>query len=95
MICTELCLHPYLRNPGMSSYSKSLGGYTTTQRPCHRGQASAQRLRQAWPNAHLVHLPVHASWLDQSEIYFSAVQRKVIIPNDFTDLDQIADQSTY
>ena len=43
----------------------------------------------------LVHLPVHASWLDQSEIYFSAVQRKVIIPNDFTDLDQIADQSTY
>jgi hypothetical protein len=43
----------------------------------------------AWPNAHLIHTPVHASWLDQVEIYFSIVQRKVVAPNDFTDLDQI------
>ena len=35
---------------------------------------------QAWPNAHLIHLPVHASWLDQAEIYFSVVQRKVLTP---------------
>jgi hypothetical protein len=55
----------------------------------HRGQASIDRMHQAWPNAHLVHLPVHASWLDQCEIYFSVVQRKVITPNDFRDLDQI------
>ena len=55
----------------------------------HRGQASIDRMRHAWPNAHLVHLPVHASWLDQAEIYFSVVQRKVVAPNDFTDLDQI------
>lgn len=26
---------------------------------------------------------------DQAEIYFSVVQRKVVTPNDFTDLDQI------
>lgn len=39
--------------------------------------------------AHLVHLPVHASWLDQAEIYFSVVGRKVLTPNDFTDLAQI------
>ena len=32
---------------------------------------------------------MHASWLDQCEIYFSIVQRKVVKPNDFTDLDQI------
>jgi hypothetical protein len=32
---------------------------------------------------------VHASWLDQCEIYFSVVQRKVVTPNDFLDLDQI------
>ena len=58
----------------------------------HRGAASVQRMRQAWPTAHLVHLPVHASWLDQAEIYFSVVQRKVVTPNDFTDLDQIRDR---
>lgn len=55
----------------------------------HRGQASAERMAQAWPNAHLIHTPVHASWLDQVEIYFSIVQRKVVAPNDFTNLDQI------
>ena len=55
----------------------------------HRGQASIDRMSTAWPNAHLIHLPVHASWLDQCEIYFSVVQRKVLTPNDFLDLDQI------
>jgi hypothetical protein len=34
----------------------------------HRGQASIDRMHHAWPNAHLIHLPVHASWLDQCEI---------------------------
>ena len=40
----------------------------------------------AWPNARLVHLPVHASWLNQIEIVFSIIQRKVIKPADFADL---------
>jgi hypothetical protein len=55
----------------------------------HRGQASIDRLRCEWPTLRLIHLPVHASWLDQREIYFSIVQRKVVHPNDFTDTDQI------
>ena len=55
----------------------------------HRGAASAERMATAWPNAQLIHLPVHASWLDQAEIYFSIVQRKVLTPNDFADPDQI------
>jgi transposase len=55
----------------------------------HRGQASIDRMAKAWPNAHLIHTPVHASWLDQCEIYFSVVQRKVVTPNNFTDLDEI------
>ena len=38
----------------------------------------------------LVHLPVHANWLNQIEIYFSVVQRKVLTPNDFPSLDAIA-----
>jgi hypothetical protein len=55
----------------------------------HRGQASVDRLQGAWPNLTLVHLPVHASWLNQIEIYFSIVQRKVLTPNDFTDLGEV------
>ncbi len=58
----------------------------------HRGAASVNRMATAWPNAHLIHLPLHASWLDQAEIYFSIVQRKVISPNDFTSLNQIRDR---
>jgi DDE superfamily endonuclease len=58
----------------------------------HRGAALIQRMTSTWPNAHLIHLPAHASWLDQAEIYFSVVQRKVVSPNDFTDLDQIRDR---
>ena len=58
----------------------------------HRGAASIQRMAQAWPAAQLIHLPAHASWLDQAEIYFSVIQRKVLTPNDFTRLDQIRDR---
>jgi DDE superfamily endonuclease len=55
----------------------------------HRGETSEQRLIQAYANAVLVHTPVHASWLNQVEIYFSMVQRKVLTPNDFSDLREI------
>ena len=52
----------------------------------HRGQAAVDRLQDACPTSILVHLPIHASWLNQIEIYFSIVQRKVLTPNDFPDL---------
>ena len=55
----------------------------------HRGQASVERLAQSHPKIVLVHTPVHASWLNQVEIYFSMVQRKVLTPNDFTDLQEV------
>jgi hypothetical protein len=55
----------------------------------HRGKRSIDRLQGAWPNLVLVHTPVHASWLNQAEIYFSVVHRKVLTPNDFTDLDAV------
>ncbi len=51
-----------------------------------RGQRSIDRLQGAWPNLIVVHTPIHASWLNQAEIYFSVVQRKVLQPNDFDDL---------
>ena len=55
----------------------------------HRGQASIDRLQHRWPALRLIHLPVHASWLNQVEIYFSVVQRKVVSPNDFHTLDEV------
>ena len=55
----------------------------------HRGQRSIDRLQGTWPNLRLVHTPVHASWINQAEIYFSVVQRKVLTPNDFPDLDTL------
>jgi hypothetical protein len=52
----------------------------------HRGEAACRRLQGEFANLVLVHLPVHASWLNQIEIYFSVVQRKVLTPNDFPNL---------
>lgn len=52
----------------------------------HRGQKSIERLQGRWPNLRLIHLPIHASWLNQIEIYFSILQRKLLQPNDFADL---------
>jgi len=39
-----------------------------------------------------VHGPVHASWLNQIEIYFSIVQRKALTPKDFTCLEAVAER---
>jgi hypothetical protein len=56
----------------------------------HRGKASINRLQGRWPSLVLVHLPVHASWLDQVEIYHSIIQRKLLDPNDFEDTAELA-----
>jgi hypothetical protein len=49
-------------------------------------------MQTTWPIATLVHLPVHASWLNQVEIYFSILQRNAIYPNDFADLNQLSER---
>ena len=56
----------------------------------HRGKASIKRLQKRWSNLILVHTPVHASWLNQVEIYHSIIQRKVLAPNDFADTAEVA-----
>jgi hypothetical protein len=58
----------------------------------HRGQAAIDRLAARFPNAVMVHTPIHASWTNQIEIYFSILQRKALTPNDFTSLDQVEDR---
>jgi DDE superfamily endonuclease len=58
----------------------------------HRGEASVQRLQSRYSNVRVVHGPVHASWLNQIEIYFSIIQRKVLTPNDFASLEILAER---
>jgi transposase len=58
----------------------------------HNGARSIARMHAAWPTACLLHLPIHASWLNQVEIFFSIVQRKVIKPGDFADLEALTER---
>jgi hypothetical protein len=58
----------------------------------YRGQRSVQRLQSRYSNLRVVHGPIHASWLNQIEIYFSIIQRKVLTPNDFNSLQILADR---
>ena len=58
----------------------------------HRGPRAIDRLQARWPNLILVHLPVHASWLNQIEIYFSILQRKALTPADFASQRAVVDR---
>jgi transposase len=58
----------------------------------HRGWTAAARLSEAFPNAVMIHTPVHASWLNQIEIYFSVVQRKLLTPDHAANLNVLAEQ---
>jgi len=58
----------------------------------HRGDPSVRRLQEAHPRLVPVHGPIHASWLNQIEIYFSIVQRKVLTPNDFPSLEAVRER---
>ena len=58
----------------------------------HRGKGSIKRLQAAYPQIVPVHGPVYGSWLNQIEIYFSIVQRKVLTPNDFSSLQEVQDR---
>jgi DDE superfamily endonuclease len=58
----------------------------------HAGCAAIKRLEGAWPNLRVIHLPIHASWLNQVELYFSIVQRKALTPNDFGSLEELSER---
>lgn len=61
-------------------------------RSSHRGSPCVRRRHAAFRNIIPVHGPVHASWLNQIEIYFSIIQRKVLTPNDFASLAEVQDR---
>ena len=58
----------------------------------HRGARCVERMAERWPSIIVVHTPVHASWLNQIEIYFSIVQRKALTPGDFESLEYLEDR---
>ena len=58
----------------------------------HRPTTFPDRLHQQFPNTEAVILPVHASWLNQIEIYFSILERKALTPNDFPNLEAVAER---
>lgn len=55
----------------------------------HRGASCIARLHEKYKNLVVVHGPIHASWLNQIEIYFSILQRKALTPNDFPSLEAV------
>jgi len=57
--------------------------------PIHRGEPCVERFRRQWPNARVLHTPIHASRLNQVEVCFSIVQRKALSPNHFENLAQV------
>ncbi len=63
--------------------------WITDNGPSHRGEPAVQRLSQWYPNAVQIHAPVHSSWPNQVELFFSVLQRKVLTPNDFPDLETL------
>jgi len=60
--------------------------------PSHRGERCVKRLQEKYPRLVPVHGPVHASWLNQIEIYFSILQRKALTPNDFPSLEAVQER---
>jgi hypothetical protein len=63
--------------------------WVTDNGSSHRGQTSCDRLRSWYSNTMQIHTPIHASWLNQVEIYFSVLQRNVLTPNDFESLEEL------
>jgi hypothetical protein len=80
---------PEYRTPSGRSDVRGQVFWVVDNGSSHRGEASVRRMSQAYANAVLVHTPVHASWLNQVEVYFSLLQRKILTPNDSADLQEL------
>lgn len=81
--------HPEYRLPCGRSDVRSRVFWVVDNGSSHRGETAVKRLSQAYANATLVHTPVHASWLNQVEIYFAMLQRKVLTPIDCDSLQEL------
>lgn len=60
--------------------------------PAHHPATFPARLTAKHEHAIAIHLPTHASWLNQIELYFSILQRKALTPRDFNSVQNMADR---
>jgi DDE superfamily endonuclease len=60
----------------------------------HRGERAAEELRNRHPRVVVVRTPVHANWLNQIELYFSIIRRKVLTPNRHASLKELEERIT-
>jgi len=81
LVAQDMCERPYRCAPRVF--------WIMDNGSAHRGARCVARLQRRWPNLIPVHTPVHASWLNQVEIYFSVLQRKALTPNDFRSLSEL------
>lgn len=58
----------------------------------HQGPRSVARLQTQYSRPVLIHGPIHASGLNQIEISFSMVQRKVLMPYGFASVAAVAER---
>lgn len=55
----------------------------------HHPSTSPARIQAQFPQVITLHLPVHSSWLNQVELFFSIVHRKVLTPANFSSLAEL------
>jgi len=57
----------------------------------HKPGWAQTRVGQRWPNVVMVHTPVHASWLNQIEVFFSILSRKALTGRSFDNTEALAE----
>jgi len=55
----------------------------------HRGQAAVNRLNKRYPNAVMIHTPVHASWLNQVVRHASRMSAATLTEGGSTDVEGV------
>lgn len=90
-----LCGLPNLPDDGVAAGGAATTGANRSDRLDNGSTRAPQQLAawiaaQQWPiTVQLLWLPVNASWLDQLEIWFSVLQRKILTPNHFVSTDDL------
>lgn len=86
------CLIPAALQRGMHTLMLILDNGTTHAPKQLEGWLQEQIRLHNWPlKIEVYWLPTNASWLDQIEIWFSVLQRKLLQPNDFETVTQLAE----
>ena len=54
--------------------------------------AKVTEFLEANPRVHIHHTPTHASWLNQVELFFSILERRLLRRGEFASVDDLADK---